>query len=71
MEALLQEWRLADYAAALGAAGYAGGGAVGQLCALSPSQVDELVSRAGFKPGHAMKFKDRLQQLRAARAAGA
>jgi hypothetical protein len=66
LERVLAEWRLPPaYADALRANGFDGPqveAVIEKLCALSPTQVDELAQKVHMKPGHALKFRDHLHK---------
>ena len=66
LERVLAEWRLPPaYADALRANGFDGPqveAVIEKLCALSPTQVDDLAQKAHMKPGHALKFRDHVHK---------
>mmetsp|Transcript_29291 Transcript_29291/g.75483 ORF Transcript_29291/g.75483 Transcript_29291/m.75483 type:complete len:539 (-) Transcript_29291:10-1626(-) len=65
LDVLLREWRLCDYASSIRAAATMRGAHEDpkqKLLDLSAEQVEALVIEARLKPGHAMKFRDKLRQ---------
>ena len=66
LERVLAEWRLPSvYADALRANGFDAPqveAVIEKLCALSPTQVDDLAQKAHMKPGHALKFRDHVHK---------